>query len=83
MARPACGARVVLPEPGGPQKMMETTLAGLDELGQELALAEDVVLAVDALEGPRPHPLGERRVRPWSRSFLFVSRGHAFPDYIT
>ena len=36
----------------------------LDELGQELALAQDMVLAVDAVEGPRAHPLGERRVRP-------------------
>ena len=47
-------------------------LVRLDELGQELALAQDVVLAVDAVEGPGPHPLGERR--PGALVFVFLLR---------
>jgi hypothetical protein len=34
-------------------------LAGLDELGQELALAQEMTLAVETVEGLGPHPLGQ------------------------
>ena len=55
-------ARVVLPEPGGPQRTIEGGSVGLDRLAQEAALADDVLLADELVEGCGPHAGGEGRL---------------------
>ena len=60
-------ARVVLPVPGGPQRITEREPVGLDQHPQRLARAEQVVLADDVVEGPGPQPGRERRLARPSR----------------
>ena len=56
-------ASVVLPVPGGPQRIIEGRRAALDQPAQELPLADDVLLPDVLVERARPHPRGERRAR--------------------
>ncbi len=53
-------ASVVLPTPGGPQRMMEVELVALDLAAQRLAGAEDVLLADVILQPLGAHALGQR-----------------------
>ena len=53
-------ARVVLPEPGGPQKIIEEMLVLLDGAPQRLPGADDVLLAHELVQRARAHALGER-----------------------
>ena len=53
-------ASVVLPTPGGPQRMMERELIALDLPAQRLAGPEDVLLPDEILERAGPHALGQR-----------------------
>ncbi len=55
-------ASVVLPVPGGPQRMHRRQLAGLDEAAQDAPFADEVLLADVLVEAARPHAGGERRV---------------------
>ena len=54
-------ARVVLPTPGGPQKIMEPAIVALDLHAQGLAGADQVLLAAQLLKGAGAHALGQRR----------------------
>ena len=56
-------AMVVLPVPGGPQKISDCSDVGLDRLAQRRARREHGLLADDLVERARPHALGQRRVR--------------------
>ena len=53
-------ASVVLPTPGGPQRMIERQLIALDLPAQRLAGAEDVLLADVIFERSGTHALGQR-----------------------
>ena len=57
-------ARVVLPTPGGPQKIMEPRVVALDLDTQGLAGAEQVFLADKFVEGAGTHAFGQRRRSP-------------------
>ncbi len=52
-------ARVVLPTPGGPQKIMEVGSSLLDGEAEGFAGAEEVILAGVLGEGAGAHALGE------------------------
>ena len=54
--------RVVLPDPGGPQRIREPRESRLDERAEEFALAEDMPLADELLQRPGPHPVGQGRL---------------------
>ena len=54
---------VVLPVPGGPQKIERLQHVALDRLAQGSPRREDGLLSDDLVEGPGPHPLGQRRIR--------------------
>ena len=56
-------ASVVLPVPGGPQRITEREPVGLDERPQRPPRPEQVVLADDLVEGAGPQPGGQRRLR--------------------
>ena len=55
-------ASVVLPTPGGPQRIIEWGLPGAKRDPERAALAQQVLLAHHLLDGLRPQPLGERDV---------------------
>ena len=52
-------ARVVLPVPGGPERMYRGELVLLDRPPEKAAGPDDVLLAGELVEAPRPHPRGE------------------------
>ena len=54
-------ASVVLPVPGGPQRMIDCRRSRSIASRSGLPGREDLVLADDLVERPRPHPFGERR----------------------
>ena len=56
-------ASVVLPEPGGPWRIIECSRPGLDRAAQRRLRAEQLALADDLVERARAHARGERRVR--------------------
>ena len=53
-------ASVVLPTPGGPQKMQRTGVVALDLYAQGLAGAENVLLPDELVERARTHAVGQR-----------------------
>ncbi len=67
-------ASVVLPTPGGPQKIMEPEIVALDLHAQRLAGADQVLLAAQLLQGARAHALGQRRGAEWCLWGLRVRR---------
>ena len=54
-------ASVVLPVPGGPQRIIECRSPRSIARAEQRARAEEVSLADELVEDVRPHPLGERR----------------------
>ena len=54
-------ASVVLPVPGGPQRMIDCRQVALDRFAQRLAGREQLLLADELVERARPHALGQRR----------------------
>ncbi len=57
-------ASVVLPLPGGPQRIERVErLAALDHLAEQAAGPEQMLLADELVERRGPHALGERRRR--------------------
>ena len=60
-------ASVVLPVPGGPQRMIDCSRSRSIASRSGLPGAEQVLLPDELVEGPRPHPLGERRCG-WRRA---------------
>ena len=56
-------ASVVLPTPGGPQKIMEGTRSPSMSSRRHLALAQKMPLARKFLQGARAHPAGQRPPR--------------------
>ena len=56
-------ASVVLPVPGGPQRISEWSAPLLERLPQRPARAEQMRLPDVLVERARPHPLGQRRAR--------------------
>ena len=53
-------ARLVLPVPGGPHSRIDAEVAALHRAAQRSALADEVLLADELGEGPRPHPGRQR-----------------------
>ena len=53
-------ASVVLPVPGGPQRMIDCSRSRSIASRSGLPGAEDLLLADELVERARPHPLGER-----------------------
>jgi len=53
-------ASVVLPTPGGPQRMMDVSSSALDLAAQRLAGTEDVVLPDVIFQAVGAHAFGER-----------------------
>ena len=60
---PISRATVVLPLPGGPQKIIEPRVGDFEQAGQRAVRPGQMLLARDFGERPRPQALGERRRR--------------------
>ena len=56
-------ATVVLPVPGGPQKIRLPSEPGREQPRQRAVRPDEMVLADDLAEGPGPQPVGERAGR--------------------
>ena len=69
-------ASVVLPTPGGPHRIIECGLPGLERQAQRLARAQQVALADHLVEGLRPQRLGQRR-RGFGLEKVIHGHGHA------
>ena len=53
-------ASVVLPTPGGPQKISERRIVAFNLQPQRLSRAEQMLLPVELIERARPHAFGKR-----------------------
>ena len=70
----ACASRwasVVFPVPGGPHRISDSTLSAGDQVVQDPAGGEQVLLSDELVERPGPHALGQRSVisgrsGPWT-----------------
>ena len=65
--RRSAWASVVLPVPGGPQRIDRREAVGLDQRAQRLPGPEQLLLADDVVERARPQPRRERRAAPPAR----------------
>ncbi len=70
-------ARVVLPEPGGPQRIIECSWPVSMADAQDAARPEEVLLADDLVQGAWSHPVGQRGFRGASLSRRLAFRARA------
>ena len=67
-------ASVVLPVPGGPQRMIDCSRSRSIASRSGLPGREQLLLADELVERARPHPLGERRLARSLAAGVFVGK---------